>query len=104
LRHYGDYRASVESVIRCGGDADTVGAITGALAGIASEIPAEWINKICDWPLSTSFLTGLADALERRSSGDMVWLERLFWPLIPVRNLMFLLIVLTHRFRRRLPF
>ena len=33
LRHYGDFRATVEAVLECGGDTDTVGAIAGAWLG-----------------------------------------------------------------------
>ena len=33
LRHWGDFPAAVLAVIQCGGDTDTVAAITGALAG-----------------------------------------------------------------------
>jgi ADP-ribosylglycohydrolase len=33
LRHYGDFRATVEAALDCGGDTDTVGATAGTLAG-----------------------------------------------------------------------
>jgi ADP-ribosyl-[dinitrogen reductase] hydrolase len=44
LRYPDDFRAAVQSAIRCGGDTDTVAAITGALVGIRvgkAGIPAE---------------------------------------------------------------
>jgi ADP-ribosylglycohydrolase len=45
----------VRSVIECGGDTDTVAAITGGICGAEvgeAGIPAEWINRIRDWPRS----------------------------------------------------
>lgn len=103
-RHWGNFRASLESVVRCGGDTDTVGAITGALAGITSDLPANWIERICDYPISTSFLARLANELARASRGEPVWLNGLPWALFPVRNLVFLCVVLAHGARRLLPF
>ncbi len=45
----GDFRFGVESVVRLGGDADTNGAVAGALLGArfgAASIPAEWVNTL----------------------------------------------------------
>ncbi len=55
LRHYGDFRATLEAALDCGGDTDTVGAIAGALAGAttgAAAIPEPWLRGIIDWPRS----------------------------------------------------
>ena len=67
LRHYGDYRAGLEAVLNCGGDTDTVGAITGALLAINSTIPDEWVKGLCDYPISRTYLEQLAHALESHS-------------------------------------
>ena len=94
LRHYGDVRATVESVVDCGGDTDTVGAIAGALAGAAvgeAGIPSGWIAGICDWPRGVPVLRRAASALAE--GGPPV---RYFWPGLPLRNLVFFLIVLVH--------
>lgn len=99
MKHFGDYRKAVESVIRCGGDTDTVGAITGALAGINSEIPEDWIQNIRDYPLSLKFLNRVGEKLDRRELGKK---ESFPWILLPIRNLFFLVIVLFHGFRRLL--
>lgn len=107
LHHYGDFRATVEAVLDCGGDTDTVGAIAGALAGAtcgASEIPAEWIDPICDWPRSVGVLreVGCRLASQKRngsSSGPVGY----FWPAVLPRNLLFLVVVLLHGFRRLAP-
>jgi len=96
LRHYGDYRAGLEAVINCGGDTDTVGAITGALLAINSAIPADWVTDLCDYPISTSYLEQLAHALEARSEASPANLPTFVWMALPFRNLLFLIVVLTH--------
>ena len=60
LLHYGDFRATVEAVLECGGDTDTTGAIAGALAGATTGlkgIPGQWLVGVRDWPLSVKRLT-----------------------------------------------
>lgn len=110
LRNPVSFRDAVEEVILLGGDADTTGAITGALAGASlgySAIPAEWLNGIADWPRSVSWMKRLSDRLARRieqgtgenDAGPL----RLFWPGLIPRNIAFALIVLLHGLRRLLP-
>ncbi len=44
-----DFRSGVEAVIRLGGDADTNGAVAGALLGArfgASEMPPRWVGDL----------------------------------------------------------
>lgn len=107
LRHYGDFRSTVEAVLDCGGDTDTVAAIAGALAGATvgvNGIPKIWLEGIVDWPRSTGLLQRVAERLaEQREEGR---------PLGPVaycrlgvlpRNLLFLAVVLAHGFRRLAP-
>jgi ADP-ribosylglycohydrolase len=106
-RHCGAFEATLTAVLDCGGDTDTVGAITGALAGamVGEEgIPREWIAGISDWPRGTGLLYALSDRLSGASRaqrpGQVV---RYFWPALLVRNPLFLAIVLVHGFRRLLP-
>ena len=107
LRHYGDFRAAMEAASDCGGDTDTVGAIVGALAGGtvgAGGIPADWIAGIIDWPRSIGLLRKVAARLdrqkqERRPEGAV----RYCWPAVLPRNLLFLIVVLVHGFRRLAP-
>ncbi|MBL4843936.1 MAG: ADP-ribosylglycohydrolase family protein [Planctomycetes bacterium] len=107
LRSPTDYRAALTELIELGGDADTTGAILGGVAGatVGSEgIPAEWIEGICEWPRTVPWLRRLGGRLydtleEGKSPGPL----GLFWPGIPLRNLLFLSVVLTHGFRRLLP-
>lgn len=107
FRHPDDYRAAVESVIRRGGDTDTVAAITGALVGARvgkAGIPGEWLRRFADWPRSAAWI----EALGRRLA-EGKWLTApqpalpLAWWAVPARNLLFFLVVLGHLGRRLLP-
>lgn len=97
LRHRDHFRESVESVIRCGGDTDTIAFIVGSLAGVdcgISGLPADWINDLRDWTLNRT-------VIHRITTGATTTYP--IWPLALVRNLVFLAIVLCHGFRRTLP-
>ena len=98
LRHPADFRHAVISVIECGGDTDTAGAITGAMAGAAlgsGAIPGEWVTGIRDWPLSVTVLRRAAGVL----AGNGQRFPGLFWPFVLLRNLA----LLTPRPRSRPP-
>ena len=73
LRYYGDYRAGLEAVLNCGGDTDTVGAITGALLAINSPIPEAWSTGLYDYPISRTYLEQLSHALEPHSDSNTVF-------------------------------
>ncbi len=108
LRYPGDFRRAVSSVIELGGDADTTGAIVGALAGAtggSSTIPAEWLGGLIEWPMSVAWMRSLAERLVRRFAGDGEDVSPLplFWPGIIPRNSLFTATVLAHGFRRLLP-
>ena len=101
LRHPGDFAAALTSVLDCGGDSDTAGAVVGGIAGAglgSDAIPSEWRDKLCDFPLSS---TKLAAAAQLLADGRKV--PALFWPARLLRNFIFLVIVLAHGFRRLLP-
>jgi ADP-ribosyl-[dinitrogen reductase] hydrolase len=104
LRHPRDFRAAVESAILLGGDTDTVGAITGALAGATqgvNAIPASWVRGICDYPWSVDRMRRLAHVLsipDASHSGIQP-----LWPAVLARNLVFALVVISHALRRLLP-
>ncbi len=102
LRHRGDFDSAVHSVIHCGGDTDTVAAITGAICGTETGeagIPREWIDGIFEWPRSVNYIRRVADALVSENHPA----PRYFWPGVLLRNLFFLVIVILHGFRRMLP-
>ncbi len=103
LRHADDFRTALGEIIACGGDTDTAGAITGALVGARvgyRAIPIEWLEPIADWPLSIDYLCELAASLA--TPGDAP-IPSFAWFAVPVRNLVFLAVVLAHGFRRLLP-
>ena len=107
FRHGGAYQQTLAAILDCGGDTDTVGAIAGALAGATVEetgIPEAWRTGVADWPRSLPMLGMLADRLAASAfTHQPAAPVRYFWPAILVRNLLFLLIVLAHGFRRLLP-
>lgn len=95
------FRDAVEAAVSLGGDTDTVGAITAALAGAtlgAQAIPQTWMEGLHDWPWSVARMRELARALaeEGRPVGYA-------WPLVPVRNAVFAAVVIVHGLRRLLP-
>jgi ADP-ribosylglycohydrolase len=109
-RHFGSFEQTLSSVLDCGGDADTTGAIAGALAGaVVGEggIPVAWLRGFRDFPRSRSLLREIAGRLatsccaesERSSARPVCY----FWPALIPRNLIFLLVVLLHGVRRLLP-
>ncbi len=107
LLHYGDFRATVEAVLECGGDADTTGAIAGALAGATvglRGIPGPWQIGIAEWPRSAKVLSeaGYRLAFQKRE-GRPLGPVRYFWPGVLLRNVLFLAMVLFHGLRRLLP-
>lgn len=102
LHHRGDFRSIITSVIQCGGDTDSSAAIAGAIAGAevgVQGIPQEWIANLWDWPRSLHYIRRVADSLATENLPS----PKLFLPIIPFRNLFFLVIVLFHGFRRLLP-
>jgi len=108
LTHSQDFRTAAEAIVVAGGDADSTGAIVGALAGITAgyqAIPTDWISGLIEWPRSIAWMQRLAQQLaaERMSAEKSRNPLPLFWPGILVRNLLFLVIVLCHGVRRLLP-
>jgi ADP-ribosylglycohydrolase len=106
LIHYGDFRATLESALNCGGDTDTVGAIAGALAGSVAEagIPVDWIDGILDWPVTTRSLRRLAANLVEHQAGKapIKKIDHLWLAAVP-RNILLLILVLAHGIRRLAP-
>jgi ADP-ribosyl-[dinitrogen reductase] hydrolase len=100
LVHFGDFAATLEGVIALGGDTDSVGAVAGALAGAVTGlagIPMAWRTRILDWPRGEKVYLTVASRLVGQTAGGPV---RYFWPGVPVRNALFLAVVLAHGFRR----
>ena len=97
-----DVRAAIEHAVRLGGDTDTVAAIVGGLVGAsagADRIPASWLRDLLEAPRSLRWLRQLGERLAAPAPAGPLPLA---WPLIPLRNLLFLCIVLGHGFARLL--
>jgi len=104
LRWPGEFRRAVEEVIALGGDTDTTGAITGALAGATcgvAAIPKEWLKGLWEWPRSVAWMRSLAESLASPEADRNA--PPLFWLALGPRNALFLVVVLLHAFRRLLP-
>lgn len=102
LRHRGQFESAIRSVIECGGDTDTVAAITGGICGAEvgeNGIPPAWIGAIRDWPRSVAHIREVGAALTENSKP----MPCVFWPFVLLRNVVFLAVVLLHGFRRLLP-
>ncbi len=97
LRHRRDFRSTIESVVRAGGDTDTVAFIAGSLAGIdcgPQGMPQHWIEGLRDHPFHGDVLRDM----DRFSS-----LRYPNWPGSILRNAFFCSVVIGHVFRRMLP-
>ena len=107
LSHPLDFRAALTSVIRCGGDADTTGAILGGIVGSAvgkGGIPSAWLDRLAEWPRSVAWMERLGEELvSARTKGESCRPPRLALVPLLLRNLLFLAVVLGHGFRRLLP-
>lgn len=97
LRHRGDFRMTIESVVRAGGDTDTVGFVAGSIAGAdcgPDGLAPDWLANLLDWPIHAGFIEHISGGNKSRYPN---------WPVSLLRNMCFLIIVLTHGFRRLLP-
>jgi ADP-ribosylglycohydrolase len=105
--HPRNYARAVGGVIACGGDTDTVAAITGGIVGAAvgrAGLPPAWLDRLIEWPASVRWQHSLAAAAQRCVLGAPFQAPREHaWLVLLGRNLVFLAIVLAHGFRRLLP-
>jgi ADP-ribosylglycohydrolase len=107
LSHPEDYAGAIETVVRCGGDTDTMGAIVGGLVGARvgpDGIPIDWREGLWEWPRSRHWLEILATRLADTRQGTR-WRGALplNLPGLLLRNVLFMGWVLAHGFRRLLP-
>ncbi len=103
LRFGNDPREALEQLWSCGGDVDTTGAILGGILGARhgeDAFPQDWVTGIHNGPMSTTVVRRAAMALQKLCHARPIsW----WWIGVPIRNFIFLLIVLGHGFRRLLP-
>ena len=101
-----DFAQGLQNIIRAGGDTDTAGAIYGGIVGARvgkDGIPKDWLDNIVEWPRSISWLERLGGAVAESDLSSTAKCPRYFMPGILVRNLLFLIVVLAHGFRRLAP-
>ncbi len=107
LEHRGTYQGALRAVLNLGGDTDTVGAIVGAMTGASvgrTGIPQRWVSGIVDWPRTPALLEKVGARLaQQRDEDNALGPVRYFWPAVIPRNLLFLIVVLLHGFRRLVP-
>ena len=98
-----DFQKTITSIISAGGDTDTTAAIAGALCGAyggAAGIPQEWVSGIKEWPVSIKKISTLSKAINKHTPLRI----RSHWsPALLLRNIFFLITVLTHGFLRLIP-
>lgn len=104
LRNQNRYTKGIREIIYLGGDTDTTAAILGGIIGAAvgtSGIPQKWLDDIIDFPRNIRWIKslgkGLALSCEAESSHSALPLA---FYLLPLRNLIFLIIILFRAFYR----
>ncbi len=105
LRHFGDLDATLNAVIRLGGDTDTCAAMAGALAGASlgfGGLPGRSLAGLRDYPLGVKRLMNVSvDVFADQQTP--VLLSPWFFGALFLRNLVFLTILFGHLVRRLLP-
>lgn len=107
LSHKGSFKESIVKIIQCGGDVDTTAAILGSILGAGLEeedMPKSWRQGLFEYPRSYHWMKKLSAQLATVITEEKVQKPlRLSGTLIICRNILFLIVVLFHGFRRLLP-
>ena len=107
LRYQQDYKTAILEIVSCGGDTDTTAAILGGIIGSAvgkDGIPQQWLDKLWEYPRNIKWVESLgirlAEVCQQNTKQSSLPL-----PVCGVflRNILFLLIVIAHGFRRLFP-
>lgn len=107
LSYPDDFRTAVRGAIACGGDTDTIAAITGGIVGAhvgIEGIPDEWRRRIYEPTDVMADITARSDSFARSWSAGTIRPT----PTVPyvaalLRNFLFACVVIWHGFRRLLP-
>ena len=107
LRRPKNYRDAIAEIVALGGDTDTTAAILGALIGTTvgkAGIPADWLRDLVAYPRSLTWMETIAGHLAHVCAQGQPQVP-IPLPVLPLllRNLLFLIVVLLHGFRRLLP-
>jgi hypothetical protein len=95
-------RSAILECLRCGGDTDSTAAIVGGIIGIQvgeKGIPQDWLTALAEWPQGVPWIRKLATSNSSVSRPAFYISDLLVIP----RNLVLLLVILLHGFRRILP-
>ena len=108
LRNQNRYSKGIKEIIYLGGDTDTTAAILGGIIGASvgtAGIRQQWLDDIIDFPRSIRWIKSLGKQLaqSRQNQSPQKALSLAFY-LLPVRNLLFLIVILFHACYRLLPF
>jgi ADP-ribosyl-[dinitrogen reductase] hydrolase len=101
-----DFAQGLQDIIKAGGDTDTTGAIFGGIVGARvgkQGIPETWLSNIIEWPRSISWIERLGSAVAESELSSTARCPRYVVPGIVFRNIVFLVVVLAHGFRRLAP-
>lgn len=104
-----NFSRGLQEIIQAGGDTDTAGAIYGGIVGAnvgKNGIPTKWLSDIIEWPRTIDWMECLAETTAMslsKSEQSTLDSPRYFGPGILLRNIIFLIIVLAHGFRRLAP-
>jgi ADP-ribosyl-[dinitrogen reductase] hydrolase len=107
LNNQTDYPRAIHQIISLGGDTDTTAAIVGGIIGARvgkTGIPSPWQNNLWEFPRTVQWLEELGKRL------NQVCFHGIQQKPVPIsiigillRNLLFMVLVLAHGFRRLLP-
>jgi len=107
LSNAGNLETAIESVVACGGDTDTVAAITGGIVGAGvgrRGIPESHLARLWDWPRGAKWIEEAARNALAAADTRIPRAQLYVSPLkLLGRSLVFLGVVLAHGFRRLLP-
>lgn len=110
----GDLQQAITSAVLLGGDTDSIGAITGAIAGAGcgtEGLPDRWIGQLAEWPRDVRWMKDLAMELDAQqtqiTSASRGAAARpapsMKWGRTVARNLIFGVTVILLYFRRYIP-
>ncbi|WP_019500290.1 ADP-ribosylglycohydrolase family protein [Pseudanabaena sp. PCC 6802] len=107
LSHQHDYQGAIIAAVQCGGDTDSIAAMVGGIVGASvgkEGIPTEWLHRLLEPSRSIKWMECLAKQLGASiQTGTANQPIQLSVPGLLLRNVLFLLVVLSHGFRRLLP-
>lgn len=106
LSHQNDYREAIMATVQCGGDTDSIAAMVGGIVGASvgkEGIPKEWLSGLLEPACSVKWMERLSKQLDASIQTGMAG-QPIQLPILGLlRNLFFLIVVLSHGFRRLLP-